>query len=86
MIYNEIDSERRSDKVEFKRFSKAEYLPYDHPGFATAAIHSGQQPEPVHGSINVPVYLSSTFMQRGLNEFTSNYHYTRCGVPPSLLI
>lgn len=55
-------------------------MPFEHPGFSTAAIHAGQEPEPTHGSINVPVYLSSTFVQKGLNEFTSDFHYTRCGV------
>lgn len=32
-------------------------------GFATKAIHAGQEPDPTTGAIMTPVYLSSTFVQ-----------------------
>jgi cystathionine gamma-lyase len=32
-------------------------------GFATRAIHAGQQPDPTTGAIMTPVYLSSTYVQ-----------------------
>lgn len=45
------------------------------------AIHAGQAPEPVNGSVNVPVHLSSTFAQKDIGELYSNFDYTRCGNP-----
>ena len=37
-------------------------------GFATRAIHDGQEPDPLTGAVNVPVYLSSTYVQQGIGE------------------
>src|SRR5690348_3021529 len=31
--------------------------------FSTKAIHAGQNPDPATGSVTVPVYLTSTYMQ-----------------------
>ncbi len=33
--------------------------------FETLAIHAGQQPDPTTGAVNVPVYLTSTYVQDG---------------------
>ena len=33
------------------------------PGFATRAIHAGQQPDPTTGAIMTPIYASSTYVQ-----------------------
>ncbi len=45
------------------------------------AIHAGQGPESVHGSVNVPVHLSSTYAQKDIATLYSKYDYTRCGNP-----
>lgn len=52
-----------------------------HPGFSTKCVHAGQEPEPVHGSVNVPIHLTSTYAQRGPTELYSKFDYTRCGNP-----
>lgn len=52
-----------------------------HPSFSTKAIHAGQEAEPVHGSINVPIHLSSTFVQKSPGELYSHFDYSRCGNP-----
>jgi O-acetylhomoserine/O-acetylserine sulfhydrylase-like pyridoxal-dependent enzyme len=34
--------------------------------YATLAVHAGQQPDPLTGAVNVPIYLSSTFELTGI--------------------
>jgi cystathionine gamma-synthase len=48
--------------------------------FETRAIHAGQDPEPVTGAVNVPIFQTSTFAQRGVGEHTG-YEYGRTGNP-----
>ncbi|MCQ9343242.1 cystathionine gamma-synthase [Corynebacterium kozikiae] len=50
-------------------------------GFSTASIHAGYEPDSLYGSINTPIYASTTFAQNGLNELRGGYEYTRCGNP-----
>ena len=50
------------------------------PGFATRAIHDGQQPDPLTGAVNVPIYLSSTYVQQGFGEH-KGYEYSRVSNP-----
>lgn len=52
----------------------------DH-GFATRSIHAGYEPDSLYGSINTPIYASTTFAQNGLNELRGGFEYTRCGNP-----
>ena len=52
-----------------------------HLGFSTRAIHSGQEVEKVHGSVNTPIYLSSTYAQKEPGSLYSVYDYSRCGNP-----
>jgi len=33
------------------------------PGFATRAIHAGQEPDPTTGAIMTPIYATSTYVQ-----------------------
>ena len=49
-------------------------------GFATRAIHAGQEPDPATGAIMTPVYMSSTFVQTspGVHQ---GYDYSRSGNP-----
>jgi cystathionine beta-lyase/cystathionine gamma-synthase len=37
-------------------------------GFSTRAIHAGQSPDPRTGSVSVPIYQTSTYVQPGLGE------------------
>src|SRR5712675_2347126 len=50
------------------------------PGFATRAIHDGQEPDPLTGAVNVPIYLSSTYVQQGIGEH-KGYEYSRVSNP-----
>jgi cystathionine gamma-lyase/cystathionine beta-lyase/cystathionine gamma-lyase/homocysteine desulfhydrase len=50
------------------------------PGFATRAIHDGQDPDPLTGAVNVPIYLSSTYVQQGIGE-NKGYEYSRVSNP-----
>jgi len=50
------------------------------PGFATRAIHHGQEPDPLTGAVNVPIYLSSTYVQQGIGE-NKGYEYSRVSNP-----
>ena len=52
----------------------------DGRGFATDAIHAGQDPEPVTGSVNVPIFQTSTFAQPRVGEHRG-YEYARTGNP-----
>ncbi len=49
-------------------------------GFATRAIHAGQQPDPVTGAIMTPIYASSTYVQQspGVHK---GYEYSRSHNP-----
>ena len=48
-----------------------------HLGFATKAIHAAQEPEKIHGSVAVPIHLSTTFAQKAPGELYSNFDYSR---------
>src|SRR5438876_3691987 len=49
-------------------------------GFATDAIHVGQEPDPATGAIIVPIYQTSTFVQEGLGKH-KGYEYARTSNP-----
>ncbi len=49
-------------------------------GFATKAIHVGQDPETVTGAVTVPVFQTSTFAQEGVGKH-AGYEYARTGNP-----
>lgn len=46
-------------------------------GFATLAIHAGQEFEPVTGAVVPPVHFSSTYAQDGIGGLRSGYEYGR---------
>ncbi len=50
------------------------------PKFATLAVHAGQEPDPLTGAVNVPVYLTSTFELTGIGA-DKGYDYSRAGNP-----
>src|SRR5580658_7176295 len=54
----------------------------DHPesGFATRAIHTGQDADPATGATVVPIYATSTFTQEAPGRH-KGYEYSRSGNP-----
>jgi cystathionine gamma-synthase len=48
--------------------------------FETKAIHIGQEPEPEFGSVNVPIYQTSTYAQEAVGK-PKRYDYARAGNP-----
>ncbi len=49
-------------------------------GFATRAIHRGQEPDPLTGAVTVPIYPTSTYVQQGIGE-NKGYEYARVSNP-----
>ena len=49
-------------------------------GFATLAIHSGQEPDSATGAVTVPIYQTSTYAQDGLGKH-KGYEYARTQNP-----
>ena len=50
-------------------------------GFATRAIHDGQEAEPLTGAIAVPIYATSTYLQDELGKPRQGYEYARVTNP-----
>ncbi len=50
-------------------------------GFATRAIHAGQEFDPTTGAVTPPVYFTSTFVQRSIGDLRGGYEYARGGNP-----
>jgi cystathionine beta-lyase/cystathionine gamma-synthase len=50
------------------------------PGFATRAIHDGQEPDPVTGAVVPPIYATSTYVQEELGKH-KGYEYARVSNP-----
>jgi cystathionine beta-lyase/cystathionine gamma-synthase len=55
-------------------------LTHKQEGFATRAIHAGQEPEPATGAVNVPIYASSTYVQQEIGKH-KGYEYSRVSNP-----
>jgi cystathionine gamma-synthase len=51
--------------------------------FETLAIHAGQDPEGLYGSVNVPIYQTSTYAQEGVGK-PKLWDYAREGNPTRL--
>jgi len=49
-------------------------------GFATRAIHAGQQPDALTGAVNVPIYLTSTYQQEAIGKH-KGHEYARLTNP-----
>jgi cystathionine gamma-synthase len=45
--------------------------------FETNAIHAGQEPDPLTGSVNVPIYQTSTYAQDGVLQMRGGHDYAR---------
>ncbi|GDY29910.1 cystathionine gamma-synthase [Gandjariella thermophila] len=53
----------------------------DEFGFATRAIHAGQDADPASGSVIVPIHATSTYAQDGVGGLRAGYEYSRTGNP-----
>src|SRR4051794_30975873 len=52
------------------------------PGFSTNAIHAGQEPDPLTGSVVVPIHPTSTYVQDGVgNTRHGGHEYGRVSNP-----
>jgi cystathionine beta-lyase/cystathionine gamma-synthase len=49
-------------------------------GFATRAIHDGQEPDPLTGAVTVPIYPTSTYVQQEIGKH-KGYEYSRVSNP-----
>ncbi len=54
-------------------------------GFATTAIHAGQEPDPTTGSVAVPIYQTSTYVQDALGQH-KGYEYARTQNPTRIAL
>ena len=52
----------------------------DDDRFETRAIHEGQEPEPLYGAVNVPIYQTSTYRQDAVGK-PMRWDYARGGNP-----
>src|SRR5579872_5399292 len=50
------------------------------PGFATKAIHHGQEPDPSTGAVTVPIFATSTYVQEEIGKH-KGYEYARVSNP-----
>jgi len=50
-------------------------------GFETLAIHAGQEPDPLTGSVVPPIYATSTYKQDGVGGLRGGYEYSRSANP-----
>jgi cystathionine gamma-synthase len=53
----------------------------DSLGFATLAIHAGQEPDPLTGAVVTPIYQTSTYKQDGIGGTRGGYEYSRTANP-----
>src|SRR5579884_3424116 len=53
---------------------------YSRWGFATRAIHAGQDADPATGATVVPIYATSTYTQEAVGKH-KGYEYSRSGNP-----
>lgn len=59
---------------------RPEMKPSFQAGFATRAIHDGQEPDPVTGAVVPPIYATSTYVQEELGKH-KGYEYARVSNP-----
>jgi cystathionine beta-lyase/cystathionine gamma-synthase len=50
-------------------------------GFATNAIHVGQEPDPSTGAVVAPIYQTSTYVQSEFGKYKNGYDYARTNHP-----
>ena len=48
-------------------------------GFASLAVHAGQEPDAATGAVIPPVHFSTTYAQDGIGGLRGGYEYGRSG-------
>jgi cystathionine gamma-lyase len=71
---------RAASKKGSSQQSRSAKSPAAAPRFETLAIHAGQAPEPVTGAVMTPVFLTSTYAQKGPGRHTG-FEYSRTQNP-----
>jgi cystathionine gamma-synthase len=56
-------------------------MPEPEPGFATRAIHAGQEADASTGAVVPPIFAVSTYKQDGVGGLRSGYEYSRSANP-----
>ena len=56
-------------------------LDWTDAGFATRAIHAGQEPDAATGAVVTPIYQVSTYKQDGVGNLRGGYEYSRSANP-----
>jgi cystathionine gamma-lyase len=69
------------EKEQTYEFFKLHDSKYKDFGFSTKCLHIGQEPDIANGAINVPIHLSTTFMQKSPGDPVGHFDYSRCGNP-----
>lgn len=59
----------------------SEHPDWSAAGFATRAIHAGQDPDAATGAVVPPIYQVSTYKQDGVGGLRGGYEYSRSGNP-----
>lgn len=59
----------------------AEHHDWTEAGFATRAIHAGQEADPTTGAVVPPIYQVSTYKQDGVGGLRGGYEYSRSANP-----
>lgn len=54
-------------------------------GFATQAVHAGQEPDPTTGAVAIPIYQTSTYVQESLGRH-KGFEYARTQNPTRLAL
>src|SRR5437762_14390457 len=54
-------------------------------GFATTAIHAGNEPDSATGAVTVPIYQTSTYAQEGLGKH-KGFEYARTQNPTRMAV
>lgn len=57
------------------------FTPLEHKSFDTKSIHSFQTPEPIFGSVNIPIHYTSTYAQTYPGKPFNEFDYSRGGNP-----
>ena len=69
------------DLNKIKEYTNKHEEIFKEKNFGTKAIHCGQEPDIVYGTMAVPLHLATTYKQSGPNEPFGPYDYSRCGNP-----
>ena len=67
--------------AEKRLFGNTDY----HMGFATIAVHAGNEADPTTGAVSVPIYQTSTYAQDGLGK-NKGFEYARTQNPTRLAL